>query len=122
MQTDSSPNQLLDIHDVKPLDDEDYECLEAVRDVLRRHGKSSRFGVALLHKHFDLDEGEILVEWTDVENREQTIRPESASEVDGSTIETIWQLGDGVAEPVMRCIQYCGANIHGGHSSFHKSG
>ena len=46
------------IEEVRPIEDADYEVLKDVREVLLRHGYQDRFGVCLLHKHFDLKPGE----------------------------------------------------------------
>jgi hypothetical protein len=74
----------------------------------------------LLHKHFEMIEGEILVEYTDKENRVLTIKPVNKDEA-GSVIETIWEMGDSKGnKAVLGCRQYCGTNIHGGHSPYHN--
>lgn len=111
---------LQDIHDIDPLGESDYGCLEEVREVLKKHGKGDRFGVTLLHKHFDLREDEILVEYTDVDGREQLIKPEKKSDALDNSIETSWRFGDGKVRPMLACVQYCAKNIHGNHDSFHK--
>lgn len=83
-----------DIKDVEPLNDSDLECLAEVRDVLKKYGKRERFGVALLHKHFEMSADEQLVEYTDAETRVLTIKPVKRDEA-GQTFGTIWELGDG---------------------------
>jgi hypothetical protein len=60
---------LPDITDVSPMSMDDHAVLDAVRDVLVQHGALGRFGVHLLHKHFDMAEDEVLVEYTDVNAR-----------------------------------------------------
>ena len=83
-----------DIADVEPINDGDLDCLAEVSAVLKKHGKRERFGIALLHKHFEMTGDERLVEHTDVERRVLTIKPVKQSEA-GPTIQTIWELGDG---------------------------
>lgn len=63
------------IADVRPIDDGDAACLEDIRKVLAKHGCLERFGLALLHNHFELSDDEILLETTDVDTREQYLRP-----------------------------------------------
>lgn len=63
------------IDNVRPIDDEDLPCLNEIFEILKKHNCIDRFGVALLHKHFDLQEDEVLLETTDVDGREQWIRP-----------------------------------------------
>lgn len=42
------------IDNVRPIDDEDLPCLNEIFEILKKHNCIDRFGVALLHKHFDL--------------------------------------------------------------------
>ncbi|OXC75668.1 hypothetical protein [Caballeronia sordidicola] len=65
------------IADVKPIGDADAACLEEIRQVLLKHGQTARFGVSLLHSHFDLAPEEMMLEETNVETREQWVRPVS---------------------------------------------
>ena len=54
-------NHLPDIQDTRPLDEDDRACLSDIRDVLSKHGRLDRFGVSLLHKHFEVADDETLV-------------------------------------------------------------
>ena len=79
------------ITEVEPLGDGDAAVLRDVRDVLSRHGALERFGLTLLHEHFDLREGEILAEETNVSERSQQMRPVLLDDLVGSrTVETSW--------------------------------
>ena len=64
-----------DINDVRPIDGSDAACLMEIRDVLDRHGMLDRFGVSLLHSHFDVADDEMMLETTNVANREHWVRP-----------------------------------------------
>lgn len=68
-------NHLPDIYAVPRLNDHDRACLDAVRDVLARFGCLERFGVNLLHKHFEMAEDEVLVENVDEAGRRLVIKP-----------------------------------------------
>jgi len=68
-------NKLQDINAVRPIDETDAECLEEIRAVLQKYNCLSRFGISLLHSHFDLEDDEILLETTDVSKREHWVRP-----------------------------------------------
>ena len=68
-------NTLKDINDVKPIGECDAECLEDIRKVLIKHNSLSRFGVALLHSHFEICDDELLLETTDISKREHWVRP-----------------------------------------------
>lgn len=111
--------RLEDIEDVEPLNEADADCLAEVRDVLKKHGKHERFGVALLHKHFNLESDEVLLEHTDVHARVLTIKPVKANEA-GPTVQTIWELGDGDDPKVfLGCRRQCSLDVQGNHNSFH---
>lgn len=74
-------NDLPGIDDISVLDGTDEGCLEAIKEVIQRHGKERRFGVTLLHQHFVLGEDELLLEHCDFESRTLTTRPERATEI-----------------------------------------
>ncbi|HEX5407728.1 MAG TPA: hypothetical protein VFX16_36125 [Pseudonocardiaceae bacterium] len=67
------------IADVRPIGDADAACLDEVRLVLARHNALDRFGIALLHNHFDLGDDEMMLETTDAERREHLVRPVRSS-------------------------------------------
>lgn len=82
-----------DFEDVAPRNADDQACLDEIRAVLEKHGRLDRFGVCLLHKHFDLKEGEILKETCDPVARTLTIRPVDKKSVDRDrVIPTAWAL------------------------------
>lgn len=97
---------LKDIDDTPPLDDEDKLCLKEIGAVLKKHGKLARFGVTLAHKHFDLEEGEILMEYADPENRELITRV-IPSEAEKNSVETSWIFLDDGVEVSQRCQKGC---------------
>ena len=83
---------LPDISNVPRLGPEDRELLSELRDALQRHNAVDRFGITLLHRHFDLNDDEILVEYTDEGARSQKIQVEKLSSVQNheDLIETNW--------------------------------
>lgn len=97
---------LQDINDVKPLEDADYEVLKEIGDVLRRHKCTDRFGVFLLHKHFDLADDEELVEETNAVERVSVTRAKPISAPSEDSIETMWRFKDGV-QAVTKCVKRC---------------
>ena|SRR5947209_8481457 len=101
-----------DIDDIDPLCDADTDCLAEVRDVLKKHGKLERFGIALLHSHFPLADDEILLETSDVETRTLLLQPAKQSEA-AASIGTIWMLRDGDVETMVWCRSYC-SKVFGG--------
>jgi len=109
---------LPDITDVPPMSLGDHSVLDAVREVLIQHGALGRFGVHLLHKHFDVADDEVLVEYTDVIARTQECRVEKrvSDRVEPSArIETMWSFSGPGALRV--CDQQCVNNY--GHAPRH---
>ncbi len=66
---------LQDINDVRPIDGSDAACLLEIRDVLEKYGSLDRFGVSMLHSHFEVADDEMMLETTNVANREHWVRP-----------------------------------------------
>ena len=99
-------NKLPIIDDVERVGSRDVECLKEMRAVLEKHGMLSRFGVTLLHKHFDLKEGEIILEETDEETRTQTLKPVRAADyADQQFVQTNFSLVEG--EALVSCFLKC---------------
>lgn len=107
---------LPDIDDVKPIDESDLLMFNEIKEVLERHGATHRFGITLLHRHFDLAERECLLESTDVGKRRQVIEvTDVASLQDGRVIETQWAFdGSGT----LGCVGFCNYNM--GHKHIHN--
>lgn len=100
--------QLKDLNDIEPLQPHEVEILRDVRNVLQRHGALDRFGIHLLHKHFDLAENETLVESVDVDQRTLITRP-MPTDTDAVTVETSWKFGsdDDAAQGLIQCWLTC---------------
>lgn len=98
---------LTHIADVQPIGEQDAACLEDIRRVLQKHGALERFGVTLLHSHFDLADDETLLETTDVDRREHWVRPVKASflQENGITAQTTVVAFDETGHR-----QFCGCN------------
>lgn len=107
------------IDDVTPLDNSDEACMEEIRDVLKRHRKLDRFGLTLLHQHFPVNEGEILVETCNPKTRELYMCTVLKSEVDNtSVVETSWRLSDSGA--MTKCQTKCQTGRDGKHWQLHQ--
>jgi hypothetical protein len=92
-----------DVDEVQPLSAEDQQLFAELHDVLKRHGALKRFGITLLHQHFEIADDEVLLEQTDKVTRRQLIEPVKVSTLqDLQPIETSWRLDSG--EPMMRCV------------------
>ena len=107
------------IDDVDDLDHTDLECFADIATVLRRYGKIDRFDIALRHRHFDLADGELMIETNDPASRTLLIEPHRAESLpDGVRVrETLWSLGD--TEASQRCRQGCFVDLRDKHSAKH---
>lgn len=122
-QVDVQPMQwkgIIDISETEDFTSRDAACFSELRDVLKKHGCLDKFGISLIHKHFDISPDECLLEHTDLDNRTLTIKPVKQSTLEpGSTTITMWRLTEGekVAEIGCRCAR--GPNGHfGRHEGF----
>ena len=112
-------SSLTDIDSVEPLNDNDRSVLDEIREVLLRHGKQSRFGVCLLHKHFDLNENEVAVEYTDPEQRISKVIVESRDFGEANAVQTVWRFQSGTPTMGTICISRCGKSGMT-HSTVHQ--
>ena len=99
-------NDLPSFEEVKPLSEVDIECFNEIRDILKKYGALNRFGITLLHKHFDLEEGEMLVEELNDKNRGMYISPRRPEQENLTVLQTAWRLGDGIKAGI-GCYQTC---------------
>lgn len=106
------------VNEVDPLSDKDYDVLKEIRGVLEKHNALNRFGVNLIHRHFDLNENEILFETTDEEDRKQSIdvQPSSLIKDRSRVLETQWVFNG--AQPIV-CPTWCPVK-DGGHPNKHQ--
>jgi hypothetical protein len=86
-----------------------------LRAVLARYGLLEKYGITLLHKHFELADDEILVEYTDMETWTLTAKPTKVGKFPkNELVETTWALG--LDETAMSCVTSCryyaGSNTH----------
>lgn len=108
-----------DIDDVEPIGTADADCLSELYAVLKRHGKHERFGLTLLHKHFPINDDEVMLEHTDTQGRRLELRPakKDSAEV-ARSVQTSWRLtGDASTETNTACYVRCVRNIHGNHEN-----
>jgi hypothetical protein len=110
---------LSDIDDVEPVGVDDTACLQELYAVLKRHGKHERFGVTLLHKHFPVNDDEVMLEHIDSANRRLELRPakKDSPEV-ARSVQTSWRLTEAVGpQPNTACYIRCVRNIYGNHEN-----
>ncbi|MFO3723167.1 hypothetical protein [Pseudomonas sp. HLMP] len=107
-----------DISSVSPFSPEDAECFRELRDVLQKYDALDRFGISLIHRHFDISEDEEMMEYTDHENRILVVKPVKKSEIDWNfTTITNWRLTEGAEVAVVGCT--CARNSNG-HLGYHR--
>jgi hypothetical protein len=110
---------LTDIDEIQPIDDRDYEVLDDLRSVLAKHGYTHRFGICLLHKHFDLGNDEVLMETTDASARISTLAVQRRGEQTTNSIETMWKFSDKSGPlAVTKCVARC--HYDSGHRQVHS--
>ena len=91
---------------VEPRSDTDDPLFAELATVLKKHNALDRFGITLLHRHFEIEPGEVLLETTDIPSRVQTIRPVTHDEMTADPyIETSWRLGDGWIAMGCKCVK-----------------
>jgi hypothetical protein len=111
--------KIADLHEVPSIKNDDIICMKEIREVLSKHGKLDRFALHLIHKHFDISDDEILVEYNDVDTREQYFKVEKlSSETLQYAIPTTWTLDQ--LEPMARCV--CAYRSNSGHLGRHETG
>jgi hypothetical protein len=77
-----------------------------------------RFGISLIHRHFDIADDEEMMEYTDAQQRILTIKPVKKSDIDWeNTTITNWKLTEG--DEVARIGCGCARNS-GGHLGYHR--
>ena len=114
------PQPLPDVDAVEPLGAHDDACLDELRAVPSRNGALGRFGITLLHDHFELGPGEVLLETCDKQGRVLTMRPVVASELGGGTlVETQWQLTPIGIPQRQVCKVGCFSDLKGNHNHVH---
>ena len=108
---------LEDIDRIEPIGENDADCLAELYAVLKRHGKHERFGVTLLHKHFAMNDDEVLLEHTDPANRRLVLAPAKLESPEiARSMQTSWALTeDRGAVTNTACYRRCERDIHGNH-------
>jgi hypothetical protein len=112
---------LIDIDETEPFDPErDQPLFNEIKAVLTKHNALHRFGVTLLHKHFDVYDGEKLVEVCDFESRTLTLRPVSERHgQEESYVETNWRFDSNSTLVNQLCFADC-LKMGTTHKEIHK--
>ncbi len=109
-------SSLKDIDEVEAINEKDHSVLIELKQVLLKHGYTNRFGVCLLHKHFDILQDEIVMENTDVDARVSVLSVEKDNG-SANSIETMWKFSN-EPQAITKCVQRC--NYNNGHKSVHS--
>lgn len=89
-------NDLPNFMETHELTDHDEKCLEELQSVIEKYNLTGKFGVSLLHKHFEIEKDEVLLEKNDPVTRELTSRPiKVASNMEESYAVTQWRFDNG---------------------------
>lgn len=99
MNTQTQPknwNDLPDLMETHELSAHDEKCLAELQLVIEKHNLTSKFGVSLLHKHFEIADDEVLLEKNDPITRELISQPVKVEEdMNQSFAVTQWRFDDG---------------------------
>jgi hypothetical protein len=90
------------------LSSSDRACLSELKAVLERFAKTKRFGVSMLHRHFDMADDEVPLESLGEEDRTSVIRLRKVADVADVSIATAWRLDGPEPTVVARCSATCG--------------
>ncbi len=100
-------NKFLHIDDVKRYSSQDMKMLAIFGQILAQHDAQERFGISLLHKHFDLQEGEIIVETKSIDSKEFTISVSSIYD-QNNKVPSMWRFVEG--EKTIQATQWVQSN------------
>ncbi len=90
-------NDLPGLMETHILTNHDEKCLEEIKSVLERYDLTNKFGVSLLHKHFEIAEDEVLLEKNDPITKELILRPvKITNNMDLDYAVTQWRFDGGV--------------------------
>lgn len=85
------------------LSNSDHACINDIVQVLKKHDCLDRFGLTLLHKHFDLEDGEVLAETNNPVCRTLLVEPIDRTDLANSRYyETAWRFDSG--RPITTCV------------------
>ena len=115
---------LKQIEDVDPLKDEDHELMNKIRDILVEHGAEDRFGLCLLHRHFDIEDDEYAIEESFERSRESVtkiVKLDKAPAIDDPEyVPTTWKFSSGEIENVTKCVNRCQQAGAWSHNIVHR--
>lgn len=105
VQQIAQSNPLPDLNQVESFSQDDERCLAEVAEVLKKHGRLSRFGVNLLHQHFPIADDEVMLETNDPSDRTLLMRPVKIIDIEGMGARTTsWRLDSGRAQMACVCV------------------
>lgn len=111
---------IINISEAEGFTSRDAACFKEVRDVMGKYGLLDKYGISLIHRHFDIDDDECLIEKVDVDSRTLSVAPMKKRDLQpNSTTTTMWKLtkGDEVAEIGCQC--YVSSRGHEGRHGFY---
>jgi hypothetical protein len=91
------------LEETTPLSQDDMACFAEMRELLRRYNKLDRFGISLLHSHFEMQQGEVLIESSDAKTRTMTLEPKIMDTTEINGIDTQWYLGNAMPLSLVKC-------------------
>ena len=111
-------NHLPDITEVSTIDASDFACLNEIKAVLLKHQKAEKFGVNLLHKPFEIEKNEMLVETIHLADRTLITRPVIATETQKKNlVQTVWCFSSDESL-AKACESFCPTTPDGAHYGY----
>ncbi|MGO9444301.1 MAG: hypothetical protein ACLPXB_05920 [Thiobacillaceae bacterium] len=106
---------IIDISETEGFTEVDAACFAEVRDVLSKYGLLDKYGMSLVHRHFDILDDECLVERVDADTRTLSVRPVKQAELQpNATTVTMWRFTQGEKVAEVSCQCYVSARGHEG--------
>lgn len=89
----------------KSLETNDQIIFDEIREVLKKHGALNKYGINLLHRHFEISPDEILKEYCDKENRTLTLKVVKRADLSNEKhVYTSWDLSTNL--PTVGCLDH----------------
>ncbi|EAY26623.1 hypothetical protein [Microscilla marina] len=83
------------IDDVKEYTKEDEALFKEIKEVLKKYNVLDKFGITLLHTHFPVKKGEIMVEHYNPEDKSQLTKPHPKEDIEKLGLVPIsWRFTD----------------------------
>lgn len=99
------------IEDLEPINEGDIQLMNKIRNLIIEHGAEDRFGLCLLHRHFDVGPGEYAIEESYEKDRKSVVEIKKLDKEplidDPEYIPTTWKFTAENGTHVTLCVKRC---------------